>query len=127
MITLDYRDKRPIYEQVTEKITNLIVCGALSENTKMPSVRQLALDLSVNPNTIQRSYNELENQGFIYSVVGRGNFVSPKQEWDKSLKENKLLILKDIIISAKNSGIKKSAILELLNAVYSCSKEDGHD
>ena len=71
MIILDYRDKRPIYEQVIEKLQNLIIRGALEPESKLPSVRNLALDLTVNPNTIQRAYTELEEMGYIYTVKGR--------------------------------------------------------
>lgn len=83
MISLDYRDKRPIYEQVTEKISHLIACGVLEPHTKMPSVRSLALELSVNPNTIQRAYAQLEQDGYLYTVSGRGNFVTDEQDWKK--------------------------------------------
>ena len=76
MIILDYKDARPIYEQVVDKFQKLILTGALEPNTKMPSVRSLAVELSINPNTIQRAYAELERRGFIYSVKGRGSFVS---------------------------------------------------
>ena len=75
MIFIDYNDKRPIYEQVTEKIQTLILNGVLESDSKLPSVRSLAMELSINPNTIQRAYSELEREGFIYSVKGRGNFV----------------------------------------------------
>ena len=73
MIFIDYNDKRPIYEQVTEKIQTLILNGVLESDSKLPSVRSLAMELSINPNTIQRAYSELEREGFIYSVKGRGN------------------------------------------------------
>ena len=76
MIILDYKDARPIYEQVVDKFQKLILTGALEPNTKMPSVRSLAVELSINPNTIQRAYAELEREGFIYTVKGRGNFVA---------------------------------------------------
>ena len=76
MIILDYKDARPIYEQVVDKFQKLILTGALEPNTKMPSVRSLAVELSINPNTIQRAYSELEREGFIYTVKGRGNFVA---------------------------------------------------
>lgn len=72
MIILDYQDRRPIYEQVVEKFCILIANGALSPGSQMPSVRQLAMELSVNPNTIQRAYMELEQQGYIYPIKGRG-------------------------------------------------------
>lgn len=76
MILLDYRDRRPIYEQVMEKLQDLMICGGLEQDEKLPSVRSLAADLSINPNTIQRAYGELERRGFIYSVKGRGSFVA---------------------------------------------------
>ncbi len=81
LITIDYQDKRPIYEQITEKIKNLIVVGVLTENDKIPSVRNMAIEMSINPNTIQRAYQELERDGYIYTVKGRGNFVSPVTQW----------------------------------------------
>ena len=65
MIILDYKDRRPIYEQVTEKLKELMFLGVLQENQPLPSVRNLAMDLSINPNTIQRAYAELERQGYI--------------------------------------------------------------
>lgn len=75
MILLDYKDRRPIYEQVAGKLQEMMVLGVLEEDSQMPSVRSLAMELSINPNTIQRAYAELERSGFIYSVKGRGSFV----------------------------------------------------
>lgn len=76
MIVLDMSDKRPLYEQVVDRLKELIVLGALTVDEKIPSVRQMAIELSINPNTIQRAYAELERSGYIYSVKGRGNFVA---------------------------------------------------
>lgn len=76
MIIIDYKDTRPIYEQIVDKFKTLILHGALQADEQMPSVRSLAMELSINPNTIQKAYAELERQGFIYVVKGRGNFVS---------------------------------------------------
>ncbi|MCC8060532.1 MAG: GntR family transcriptional regulator [Clostridiales bacterium] len=75
MILLDYKDSRPIYEQVAEKLRELMILGVLEEDSQMPSVRSLATELSINPNTIQRAYGELERQGVLYSVKGKGSFV----------------------------------------------------
>ncbi len=75
MILLDYKDSRPIYEQVIEKLQELMLRGVLEEDEQMPSVRSLAMELSINPNTIQRAYGELERQGYLYTVKGRGSFV----------------------------------------------------
>ncbi|MBQ1372286.1 MAG: GntR family transcriptional regulator [Oscillospiraceae bacterium] len=76
MITLNYRDSRPIYEQLKENLRRLILSGAIAENEKLPSVRELAGQLAINPNTIQRSYRELEQEGFIYSIPGKGSFAA---------------------------------------------------
>lgn len=76
MIILDYSDKRPIYEQVVARIKDLIFEGILTVDEQMPSVRSLAIDLSINPNTIQKAYAQLEREGFIYAVKGRGNYVA---------------------------------------------------
>lgn len=76
MIQLNYRDARPIYEQVRDGLRHLVVTGALQAGDKLPSVRALASSLAINPNTIQRAYAELEAEGYIYAVAGRGSFVS---------------------------------------------------
>ncbi len=84
MIQIDYRSQKAIYEQVRDELKKLIMKGVLKEGEKIPSVREIAGSLAINPNTIQRAYRELENEGFIYSVKGKGNFVSPKQEAEQT-------------------------------------------
>ena len=76
MININFRDPRPIYEQVRDNFRALIISGALPPDYKMPSVRELAAKLAINPNTIQRAYRELESEGYIVSVPGKGSFVS---------------------------------------------------
>ena len=76
LIFIDYQDSRPIYEQIVEKYQTLIIKGVLAPDEQLPSVRQTAADLSINPNTIQKAYAILEAEGYIYTVRGRGNFVS---------------------------------------------------
>lgn len=76
MIKLDYMDSRSLHEQIKDGIKSLIINKILSENEQLPSVRELSISLTVNPNTVQKAYKELESEGFIYSVKGRGNFVS---------------------------------------------------
>ena len=91
MIVLDYRDRRPLYEQVTEKLEELMFSGVLPPDSRLPSVRSMATELSINPNTIQRAYAELERQGYIYSIQGKGSFVSDgrylaegiRKDWEK--------------------------------------------
>ena len=74
MITLNYRDTRPIYEQVRDGLRRLIVSGAIADGEKLPTVRALASQLAINPNTIQRAYRELEAEGYAASVPGKGSF-----------------------------------------------------
>lgn len=75
MVHLDYRDARPIYTQIADNFRNQIRAGVLAEGDKLPSVRELASTLAINPNTIQRAYRELEAEGWIASVSGKGSFV----------------------------------------------------
>ena len=76
MISIDYQSKLPLYEQVARRFQTLILKGVLEPDAQMPSVRALAVELSINPNTIQKAYAMLEQQGYIYPVKGRGNFVA---------------------------------------------------
>lgn len=76
MIVLDYRDSRPLYQQVKDSLRRMMLTGLLEPDEKLPSVRSLATQLAINPNTIQRAYAEMEAEGYIYSVAGRGSFVS---------------------------------------------------
>lgn len=76
MISLNYRDSRPIYEQVKEGLRHLMVTGALEEGEKLPSVRALASSLAINPNTIQRAYEALEQEGYLCTQAGKGSFAA---------------------------------------------------
>ena len=78
MLHLDYRDARPIYEQVRDGLRKLMVTGVMQEGEKLPSVRALAANLAINPNTIQKAYEALEAEGYVYSVAGKGSFVAPQ-------------------------------------------------
>ena len=76
MITINYRDPRPIYEQIQTELRRLMLTGVLPPGSRLPSVRELAGQLAINPNTIQRAYRELEADGYILSVAGKGSFVA---------------------------------------------------
>ena len=89
MIVIDSRDKRAIYEQVMDRLSDLMLIGALEPGDKLPSVRSLDVELSINPNTIQKAYIELERQGYVYSVKGVGSFVADMDV----IKENKKSII----------------------------------
>lgn len=105
MILIDYKDHRPIYEQVFEKMSDLMIRGILEQDSQLPSVRSMATDLAINPNTIQRAYAELERQGYIYSVKGKGSFVAENNHIREQRKIKLFLELKRLIQDAKGLGI----------------------
>ncbi len=76
MLSLNYRDGRPIYEQVRDGLRRLVVTGAMQSGEKLPSVRTMATTLAINPNTIQRAYEALEGEGYLYTIVGKGSYVA---------------------------------------------------
>ena len=119
MIQINYQDKRPIYEQIVERFRQLIVSGALQEDEKIPSVRSLAIDLSINPNTIQKAYQELERLGFIYTVKGRGNFVAGRAQWSEECSEEYKKQLNSVLNALKALGVPED---EILGAVHSIMK-----
>ena len=119
MIRLDYRDSRPVYEQIADKLEMLAMCGALEPEEQLPSVRQLATELSINPNTVQKAYGELLSRGVIYSVKGRGNFISDSVE---ELRERKLTdIRKQIELLLKQARELGMTAEELRHMLWSLS------
>lgn len=118
MIHIDYQDKRPLYEQLTEKIKDLIVRGILEQDSRLPSVRNFAIDLSINPNTIQRAYLELERNGFIYTVKGRGNYVAEESFWKTSQELQMMTELNELLGKLKNLGITREKLLEEISKIY---------
>lgn len=119
MFQLGHGDHRPIYEQIKEKIKELIISGALRENDKVPSVRELAAILTINPNTIQKAYRELEFEGYIYSIRAKGSFVSPKGEVvKKSDTDGITKEYRDIVSRIKFLGISKEELQAILDEEY---------
>lgn len=114
IIMLDYKDTRPIYEQVVEKFQTLILKGVLEPDEQLPSVRSLAVELSINPNTIQRAYGELERQGFIYTVKGRGGFVRYNENLLEVKKERLRKQLLEVFKEAEELNISVEELVEQL-------------
>ena len=113
MISLNYRDSRPIYEQIKDGLRKLIVTGALGTGEKLPSVRALATQLSINPNTIQRAYAELEAEGYVVSVTGKGSFVAEGDTQNDARKAELTGKLKPILEELKNLGMSREELLQL--------------
>ena len=121
MIILDYRDRRPIYEQVISRFQELMLTGALEKDSQLPSVRSLAMELSINPNTIQRAYMQLEQEGLIYPVKGKGNFIADSEEVRKISKASYTEELKTLIRKGKAMGMEAE---ELIYIIRECYKEE---
>lgn len=114
---LDFHSRTPIYEQIKEQITALVGSGVLKAGDQLPSLRQMSSELSVNINTIKRSFSDLEAQGIIYSVAGKGSFISnntPKDVIAESALEDARLA----ISKAKSMGAKKSDVIKIVNNIY---------
>lgn len=120
MITIDYQNRKPIYEQIIDRFQSLIMKGILEPDSQMPSVRSLAVELSINPNTIQKAYAVLEQQGFIYSVKGRGNYVADCSCLLDQKKKELFQQLRQYIFYGKEIGITKE---EYMKVFEECWKE----
>lgn len=119
MINLDYKDGRTLHQQIEDGFRELIINGILKADEQLPSVRELSICLTVNPNTVQKAYKELETAGYIYSVKGKGNFVAPVS-YNKD--EKRISELYDEITSAVKElmylGETKEGIQNLVNNIY---------
>ena len=114
VISLNYRDSRPIYEQIKDGLRKLIVTGAMAPDEKLPSVRALATQLSINPNTIQRAYNELEGEGYIYSVPGKGSFASGNTGADEARKAELLSQVRELLAELRYLGVSNAELAALV-------------
>ena len=114
MVTINNRDPRPVDEQVKEGFKRLIIAGVLSADEKMPSVRELAGQLAINPNTIQRAYRELEAEGWCYSVPGTGSFAGERQGPDRAKIEKLLAQLRALVSELRYLGAGEDEIARCL-------------
>ena len=105
MLMINARDARPIYEQVRDEMRKLIMSGAIAADEKLPSVRELAASLAINPNTIQRAYRELESMGVIYTVPGKGAFASPGDAATEARREELLGQLGEVLSELRVLGM----------------------
>ncbi|MBR0282963.1 MAG: GntR family transcriptional regulator [Oscillibacter sp.] len=117
MITLNYRDSRPIYEQIQEAFKRLIVTGAMEPEERLPSVRTLATQLSINPNTIQRAYAELEREGYCYSVPGKGSFVTAGADMSEKRRKELQERLCALAAELKYLGATDAELIALIQRV----------
>lgn len=121
MINLDYKDGRSLYEQIRDGLKELIINGVLDKDEKLPSVRELSVELTVNPNTVQRAYKDLENRGYIYSITGKGNYVSGTVTEIKDTDE----LFKKLYTVLKELSYAKADKQLIINAVNNIYSERG--
>ena len=125
MFTLEYGDKRPVYEQIKEKIKQLIISGVLRENERIPSVRDLAVTMAINPNTILKAYRELEKEGYLYSLRAKGYFVAPIDAVKFSARTSVLLQqMKSCVKELFFLGAEKDKLVLAINEIYSGGKSN---
>lgn len=128
MFQLDFRDKRPLYEQIKVNIKELIISGILKPNERIPSVRELAQTLTINPNTIQKAYKDLETEGFIYSVRAKGSFVAPynvaanRERIDELMRE-----LEKILAELVYLNVSQEQAIAVVRNVYEKRGEEVRD
>ncbi len=126
MIQLDFSDRRPLYEQIKEKFKELMITGVLKEQDKIPSVRELASILAINPNTIQRAYKELEEEGYIFSQRAKGSFVAPaKQSREDVFLKELYKTLQDTAGELFYRGEKPERLTDEIMRVYESMRKDG--
>lgn len=126
MLKLDYKNDKPLHEQITQGIKDLIMSGVLLPDGQLPSVRELSVSLTVNPNTVQRAYKTLENEGVIYSIRGKGNFVATTVEADKRQLDSLYGALRETVLELAFYGESQSDINAVIDEVYK-ERNEKHD
>ena len=115
MLNLDYRDARPIYEQVRDGLRRLMVSGIIQEGEQLPTVRAMATSLAINPNTIQRAYELLEAEGYVSSVPGKSSFAAPHHQVDSARRDGLLRVFDDTATELMFLGLSADALSQRLS------------
>lgn len=122
MLELNFKSGVPICDQIVNGFIRMKALGLVESGEQMPSVRQLAVELSVNPNTIQKAYQMLESNGIIYSVKGKGSFISSDAAADIAVIKSAKKDFRRAAVSAKELGLKRDELIEIIEEV--CTEED---
>lgn len=123
MIQLNYRDSKPIYEQIKEGLRRLVILGVIAKDEKLPSVRELASELAINPNTIQRAYRELETEGYIYTVSGKGSFAAEQTDVKGGRNIHLLEEFDDIVRELLYLSESKESLIERIEKISEGGEE----
>lgn len=117
MLTVNFSSRTPVYQQLYDDVVRLTSLGVLKSHTKLPPVRTLATELGINPNTVQKAYKMLELDGYVYSTVGRGSFISDKLDQNEAEKIQAGKDLKAAIDRAYKRGITKKEMISMVNEI----------
>lgn len=118
MYQLDLHSRAPIYQQLKDQILRLIMAGAIGPGDPLPSVRVMARELGINPNTVAKAYQDLEKSGLIYLVAGKGSFISDSDQLGRQVTVSITDKLRKILIELKNAGVALETVLQLTKQVY---------
>lgn len=118
MYQLDLQSRTPIYQQLKEKTLRLIMAGAIGPGDPLPSVRVMARELGINPNTVAKAYQDLEKSGLIYSVAGKGSFISGEETLDRQMTASVLDRFREAVREARSAGVDRQTALALVEEVY---------
>ena len=118
MFEIDSRSRIPIYEQIKNQLITCIRLGIYKADEQLPSIRSVSLQTGINVNTVKRAFADLEDEGIIYSLVGRGSFVSSNAADNTSIAEKALKDIEPDLRSLKLKGVNRNAIIELINKIY---------
>ncbi|MGN1111546.1 MAG: GntR family transcriptional regulator [Oscillospiraceae bacterium] len=117
MFTMRLRGGAPIYEQLGNRITELILSGEMAEGEKLPAVREIATQLSINPNTVQKTYAELERQGLIYSLPAKGSYVAERSSYIKNITEKAAEDFAEAVQTALSRGLSESDLSDIIKKI----------
>lgn len=122
MFVIDTHSKLPIFEQLKKQILEFISIGILSPNDQLPSVRMLATQIGVNPNTVSKAYQELEAQGYVYTAKGKGCFIADNES-ERLIKEEKLAEFQNVVYEMKQYHVASSQLMRVIETIYEGGNE----
>jgi GntR family transcriptional regulator len=123
MIVVNGQSLTPIYQQIIEQVLAQVASGILIHDDPLPGIRTLAKDLGINPNTVVKAYTELEREGFVYSLTGKGYYVSTTEKDHSELKAQKLSEIRKNIEYVKHFGVTQQTLIDLVNTIYKENKQ----
>lgn len=118
MLSIDPRNRIPIFEQIKNQITELVFLGVLKPHDQLPSIRAMAHDLKLNVNTIKKAFQDLESVGVVYTLTGRGSFIADSPQGNERMKAQCLEEIRHVIKIGRTNGISKARLLELIEDIY---------